>query len=108
MKNKNRFGHLLAYYRTINGMTQKQLGDLVGVSDATIGSYERSEREPSFETEEALADVFNVSILTLRGFDDDPDSVRLLSAFSLLNQDGQAEAIKRVEELSQLPAYRKE
>lgn len=103
---KNTFGHMLAYYRKLNELTQKQLADRVGVSDATIGSYERGEREPSFETEEALADFFNVSILTLRGFDDAQDSIRLLSAFSQLNEKGRAEAVKRVEELSMLPTYR--
>lgn len=102
---KNTFGHMLAYYRKLHELTQKQLADRVGVSDATIGSYERGEREPSFETEEALADFFNVSILTLRGFDDNPESVRLLSAFSQLNEQGRAEAVKRVEELSQLTKY---
>lgn len=107
MKKENRFGHLLAYYRKINGLTQKQLADKIGVADATIGSYERGEREPSFETEEALADFFNVSILTLRGFNDDPETVRLLSAFNKLSADGKSEAIKRVEELAFLPAYNK-
>lgn len=107
MKNNN-FGRMLAYYRKLNKLTQQQLGEKVGVSDATIGTYERGEREPSFETEEALADLFNVSILTLRGFDDDPETVRLLSYFEALNQTGRAEALKRVEELTFFPAYRKE
>lgn len=106
MKNNN-FGHMLAYYRKLHKLTQQQLADKVGVSDATIGSYERGEREPSFETEESLADFFNVSILTLRGFNDDPETVRLLSYFEALNATGRAEALKRVEELTFLPPYKK-
>lgn len=101
----NNFGHLLAYYRKLHGLTQKELAEKIGVSDAAIGNYERGEREPSFATEEALADFFNVSILTLRGFSDDPQTVRLLSLFSSLNGTGQAEALKRVEELTMLPTY---
>lgn len=107
MKNNN-FGRMLAYYRKLHKLTQQQLADKVGVSDATIGSYERGEREPSFETEEALADFFNVSILTLRGFNDDPETVRLLSYFNALNQTGRTEALKRVEELTFFPAYKKD
>jgi transcriptional regulator with XRE-family HTH domain len=107
MKN-NSFGRMLAYYRKLNDLTQKQLADKVGISDAAIGNYERGEREPSFEIEEALADYFNVSILTLRGFNDDPETVKLLSHFEALNQMGRAEALKRVEELTFFPAYRKE
>lgn len=105
---KNTFGHMLAYYRKLHKLTQQQLADKVGVSDATIGSYERGERQPSFETEESLADFFNVSILTLRGFNDDPETVRLLSYFNALNQTGRTEALKRVEELTFFPAYKKE
>lgn len=105
---KNTFGHMLAYYRKLNELTQRQLAEQIGVADATIGAYERGERQPSFETEEALADFFNVSILTLRGFDDDPESVQLLSAFNQLNDGGRVEAIKRVEELAMLPGYKKE
>ena len=107
MKN-NSFGRMLAYYRKLNDLTQKQLADKVGISDAAIGNYERGEREPSFEIEEALADYFNVLILTLRGFNDDPETVKLLSHFEALNQTGRAEALKRVEELTFFPAYRKE
>lgn len=106
MKN-NTFGRMLSYYRKLNKLTQQQLGEKIGVSDATIGTYERGEREPSFETEEALADLFNVSILTLRGFNDDPETVRLLSYFEALNATGRAEALKRVEELTFLPPYKK-
>lgn len=106
MKNKT-FGRMLAYYRKLNKLTQQQLAERVGVADSTIGSYERGEREPSFETEEALADLFNISILTLRGFDDDPRTVSLMTAFNNLNETGQKEAIKRVEELAMVPAYKK-
>ena len=104
---KNNFGRMLAYYRKLNNLTQAQLAKMVGVSDAAIGTYERGEREPSFETEENLADVFNVSILTLRGFDDDPRTVQLLSVFNTLSDAGQVEALKRITELSLLPGYKK-
>lgn len=107
MKNNN-FGRMLAYYRKLHKLTQQQLAERVGLSDAAIGTYERGEREPSFETEEALADFFNVSILTLRGFNDDPETVRLLSYFNALNQTGRTEALKRVEELTFFPAYKKD
>ena len=104
-KKTNTFGQMLTFYRKKKGWTQQQLAERVGVSDATIGTYERGEREPSFETEETLADLFNVSILTLRGFNDDPQTVSLLSAFNQLNKVGRTEALKRVEELAMIKTY---
>ena len=48
-------------------MSQKELSEKIGVSRSTIGMYETGEREPDFETLEALADVFNVNMDTLLG-----------------------------------------
>ena len=54
----------LRYERHI---TQQQLADALGLSRSTIGMYEKGEREPYFETSEAIADYFNVRLDDLVG-----------------------------------------
>ncbi len=48
-------------------MTQRQLADALGLSESTVGMYERGHREPDFETLEAIADYFNVDMDYLTG-----------------------------------------
>lgn len=61
------FGSVLRVLRTRNNLTQKELGIAVGLSESTIGMYERGHREPDFETLEAFADYFNVDMDYLTG-----------------------------------------
>lgn len=61
------FGTVLRNLRKRNDMTQKQLSEIIGVSESTIGMYERCQREPDFETLEAIADYFNVDMDYLTG-----------------------------------------
>lgn len=61
------FSDMLGYLRRRENMSQKELADKAGVSRSAIGMYEAGEREPSFETLEAFADIFNVNMDTLLG-----------------------------------------
>lgn len=61
------FGSVLRVLRTRNNLTQKELGIAVGLSESTIGMYERGHREPDFETMESIADYFNVDMDYLTG-----------------------------------------
>lgn len=50
------------------GMSQRQLGDLFGVAEATISNYETGKREPSFETLCGMADLFDCTLdMLVRG-----------------------------------------
>lgn len=60
--------------RLKRGMTQTQVGDLIGVSCVTIGRYEAGEREPSNAKIAALADYFGVSVDYLLGHDEHPQT----------------------------------
>lgn len=55
-------------------MTQADLALAIGQSQSSITMYESGRRRPDFETLEALADVFNVTLASIVS-DEDPDDV---------------------------------
>lgn len=75
------FNEQLKYLRKREHLTQSELANKVGLTKAMISMYERGQRKPSYEAEEALADVFNVSIDVLRGISEEvgsPDAARII------------------------------
>ena len=65
-----KFSVRLKELRTSKGLTQQKLADYIKVSKSSVNMYERGEREPGFETIEAIADFFNVDIDYLLGKSD--------------------------------------
>lgn len=61
------FAKNLKRLRKERSLTQKDLAEALGIAKSTISMYENNNREPDFETEELIADFFNVDINTLRG-----------------------------------------
>lgn len=61
------FGMVLQGLRKERHLTQEELAKAIGVSRSTVGMYEQGKREPDFETEEKIADFFNVTLNYLRG-----------------------------------------
>jgi len=61
------FGDVLKQLRLESKLTQKEFAHIIGVSESTIGMYERNQREPAFEVLEAIADYFNVDMDYLTG-----------------------------------------
>lgn len=64
------FAERLRYLRKSRNMNQEQLAESIKVSKSTIAMYEQGRREPGFETQELLADFFNVDIDYLVGRSD--------------------------------------
>lgn len=64
-------------------LTQEELAKVIGVSRATLASWEIGRREPDFETASKIADFFDVSVDYLLGRTDDPRSYEaiLMSSF---------------------------
>lgn len=62
-----KFPDILKQLRKSENMNQLELANAIGVSRSTIGMYESGQREPDFETMEAIADYFNVSMDYLLG-----------------------------------------
>ena len=61
------FAKVFKSLRTQHKLTQQELATKLGVSRSAIGMYENGEREPDFETLEAIADFFNVDMDYLFG-----------------------------------------
>ena len=62
-----KYGIRLKELREQRQYTQEMLAKLLGTSRSRIAMYERGEREPDFEMQEAIADFFNVTIDYLFG-----------------------------------------
>ena len=73
------FKDMLKYFRLREGLSQLELAEQIGCSKSTIAMYESGQRKPSFETEEALADFFNVSLNLLRGRSDEQTDLYYLN-----------------------------
>ena len=84
MARKNIIGQRIKTMRLSRGMTQADLAKALDQSQASITMYETGKREPDFETLEALADVFNVPLVS---FVDDGDVVSVVSSNHPHNED---------------------
>ncbi|MBE7097399.1 helix-turn-helix domain-containing protein [Bacillus cereus] len=63
------FGNIIRNLRKQKGITQKELAQSLQLSESTIGMYERSERQPDYNTLIRIADYFKVSTDFLLGRD---------------------------------------
>jgi len=61
------FSENLRRLRKERNLSQEQLANYLGLSKSSVNMYERGEREPNFETIEAIADLFNVNFDFLLG-----------------------------------------
>lgn len=61
------FKNVLRNLRTQRNLTQDALANKLGTSKSAISMYENGNREPDFETLEAIADFFNVDMDFLLG-----------------------------------------
>ena len=61
------FGTILKKLREDAGMSQEQLGGILGISKSTIGMYEQGNREPKNAVLVRLAEIFKVTVDALLG-----------------------------------------
>ena len=66
------FDKRLSLLRKQAGVSQKQLGEVIGLSNKTICTMENGTRETTFEKLVQLAEYFHVSTDYLLGITDDP------------------------------------
>ena len=65
------FGTRLKELRLSKDLKQSDLAAILNISTSAVGSYERCERQPTFELLLKYAHFFNVSIDYLLGVSDD-------------------------------------
>ena len=58
-------GYTIRKIRTLRKMTQKQLGDLIGIDDSTIRKYESGRLNAKPDTLEKIANALDVNVETL-------------------------------------------
>ena len=103
------------------GLTQKELGEKLGISAAAVGQFEKKNSNPHNSTVQKIAAVLEISPLSLYDQGSAQNQLqrtltyvehlssreaRLLAYFHMLNSTGQQECIKRIKELTQLAEYR--
>lgn len=64
------FAQKLKEYRTFKNYSQKELADILNVSQNAIYNWENDKREPSLDMISKIATALNVSVLELLGLDD--------------------------------------
>lgn len=72
MAGNNVFATRLKLLRQEKGLTQKELADALGISKASVVSYENALRVPSLDALVSIETFFDVSGAYLRGETDDP------------------------------------
>ena len=106
-------GENISRARKNAGLTQKELGEKLGISAAAVGQFEKKNSNPHNSTVQKIAAVLEISPLSL--YDQEPSyaehlssqEARLLAYFHMLNSTGQQECLKRMKELTQLAEYQK-
>lgn len=109
--------------RKEKGMTQKELGEKLGISQSAIGQFEKKESNLKIDTIKKIAIALNVDMSRLIDTDElaildikehseklEIESEKYIEerveiAFKKLNIIGKKEAAKRVEELTEIKKY---
>lgn len=63
----NKLHIVLKELRNESGKTQKELAEILNITDRTYGHYETGKREPSIDTLILIADYYKVSLDYLTG-----------------------------------------
>ncbi len=67
--NDNKIGLKIKLERVKRSLSQEQLAELAELSRPTIGAIERGQKSPTFNTLEAIAAAFGMSVQELCNFD---------------------------------------
>ncbi len=61
------YGKRIKDARNKSGLTQKQLGERLGVSESAVAQYESGQRVPKVDTLQRIADALNIPLANLLG-----------------------------------------
>ena len=95
-------GEKIKYYRKSLGLTQTELGNILGVQSSAIAKYEKGRVvNLKRDTLAKLADVFGITVIQL--LDDDDSMFRrgeVIRMFEQLNVEGQERTIEYMDMLA--------
>ena len=113
----NFIGKEIKKYRKNRGLSQKELGEKMNVSQAMIAQYENGKRIPKLETINNLAEALGIDPFSLYSFEMSTEILEnsindaekpLLDNYRKLNKLGKDKAIEHVEMLTKIPEYKNE
>lgn len=56
------YGEKIRQFRKEKGLSQQELGEMLGVSAVSVSKWERGQTQPDINTLRAMADLFNTTI----------------------------------------------
>lgn len=116
---KTLVGRNIKHHRTKHNLTEEQLGSFCDIDSSTIHLYENGEAIPDSESLRKIAAALSTTPQILTGENSDYkfkvappiDSAQLelmRKYFAMLNDTGMEEALKRIQELTEIPRYQNE
>lgn len=109
-------GRYIREERKKKGLTQAIVAQKAGIAVNSLRLYEAGKRFPNVEQLQRIANAIDVDVFSLMDFDMAAEAMfdrvndrakYLLVAFDQLNDEGQSKALERVEELAEIPKYKK-
>ena len=97
-------------YREKSNLSQKEFAKLIGVSNSRVSNWEQGINRPDLDILSKICIVLSVSADDLLNIEHNHDGKAeqvLLGNFNNLNDNGQYEANKRVEELTYIDKYKR-
>lgn len=125
MDSKITTGEMIKILRVDGGYTLKQVSEATGIAITTLHNIENGTYSIKFDNLKKISNFFGVSpaffsteskekidaisdALDRYVLPSSGNKIKLIASFDKLNEDGQLKAIERVEELAEVPRYRKE
>lgn len=98
----------LRKFRKERKIKQKELGELIGVQEATVSMWETGKNSIDIETLYKISRILKVSINELIGLENEKIEPQIEKELNKLNNKGKEEAKKRIKELTYIPEYTEE
>lgn len=90
------FAERLKKLRTEKGLSTRALGEIIGVSNATVSRYETGKRDPDLLVVNKIANYFNVTIEYLCGEDINGDLDDLICIYNKLSDGAKKESLRYI------------
>lgn len=110
-----KFGEILDLVMTETKTSNYRLAKKLNIHPSTVANWRSGITEPKYETIIKIEDIFKIAILPSSSAqlphdapdDENPWGLAIMEAFEKLNPEGQQKAVERVEELTEIPKYRR-